>query len=340
MPGDLSRREMFKVAALPLAAAALGAWPLAARAGQPGATPPPPAPPPPAPRTRVLRFAHLTDLHIQPERGADQGVAACLRAVQALPDAPELVVTGGDLIMDSYDTPFDRSKSLWDLFTGTVRRECGLPVQHTLGNHDIFGWNKPKSKTTGSEPQWGKKWALEMLGLAKPYHRFTKAGWRFIVLDSVAPFGDTGYQARLDDEQMDWLKGELASDTSTPTVVVSHIPILTVTALSADEKARTQATRFSEVHADGLAIHEMFARAGNIRLCLSGHLHRHDRIELRASGAPWSSPPVTYLCDGAVCGAWWKGREDRCDEGFGVIDLYADGSFDHRYETYGWKARA
>jgi hypothetical protein len=47
---------------------------------------------------------------------------------------------------------------------------------------------------------------------------------------------------------------------------------------------------------------------------------------------------VTYICDGAVSGAWWKGPEDNCPEGYGVIDLHPNGTWSHEYKTYGWKA--
>ena len=48
---------------------------------------------------------------------------------------------------------------------------------------------------------------------------------------------------------------------------------------------------------------------------------------------------ITYINDGAVSGSWWKGPLEGVPEGFGVIDLRPDGTFDHRYETYGWTAQ-
>jgi 3',5'-cyclic-AMP phosphodiesterase len=45
---------------------------------------------------------------------------------------------------------------------------------------------------------------------------------------------------------------------------------------------------------------------------------------------------VTYLCNGAVCGAWWKGANQECETGYGLIDLYADGTFAHQYVTFPW----
>jgi predicted phosphodiesterase len=85
----------------------------------------------------------------------------------------------------------------------------------------------------------------------------------------------------------------------------------------------------AEMHTDATALHDRFRAAGNVRLCLSGHIHLLDRCELDG---------VTYICDGAVSGAWWKGPLDGIREGFGVIDLRPDGGFTHRYEPYGWNA--
>src|SRR5687767_1706779 len=71
-------------------------------AGVPGVRTAAAAPAAPAgQRRRALRVAHLTDVHVQPERGADKGLAACLHHVQAQPDKPDLILTGGDHIMDA-----------------------------------------------------------------------------------------------------------------------------------------------------------------------------------------------------------------------------------------------
>ena len=43
---------------------------------------------------------------------------------------------------------------------------------------------------------------------------------------------------------------------------------------------------------------------------------------------------------GAVSGAWWKGPKDRCAEGYGLFDLFDDGTFKHQYVPYGWQAQA
>lgn len=324
---DASRRTFLKMAGMGIAVAAAPGLALGRATRR-------------ADRAPVLTVAHLTDLHIQPELAAAEGLAKCLQRVQSLPVKPGLVITGGDLVMDAFDAGFDRAKTQFDLVTSVFKAECSLPVRHCLGNHDIFGWNKTKSKTTGTEKGWGKAWACEAFGLSKPWYSFEQAGWHFIILDSVAPNGE-GYIGRLLPEQMDWLKQDLASAKGKPVCVVSHIPVLSMCAVVGDGAVKQDMWRTpgASMHADGSELHRMFCEAGNVKLCLSGHIHLNDRVELGPRGGAADGPKVTYICDGAVCGAWWKGRGDRCDEGFGVVDFFADGSFSHRYETFGWKTR-
>lgn len=283
---------------------------------------------------RSIRVAHLTDIHVKPEMRAGEGLAACLRHVRGLPDRPGLVLTGGDLVFDIFEQNFDRSKALWELFTRSFKDGCDIPVRHCLGNHDIWGWNKAKSGTTGTEKGWGKAWACEALGMARPYHSFDQAGWHFVVLDSVQP-GQEGaqyaYVGGLDAEQMAWLDADLgATPKSTPVLVVSHIPILSMAALMSGKKpGENLEVRESMFMTDSVALHKLFVKHGNVKLCLSGHVHQQDRIDYDG---------VSYICDGAVCGGWWKGPNGRCVEGYGVLDLFDDGTFKHEYVTYGWEA--
>lgn len=321
-------RQLSRRGVLFTGAAAIGAAvsPPSVRACSPRAIVAPNASP-----TRALRFAHMTDSHIQPELRAEAGVAACLRHVQDRVDAPTLLITGGDLIMDAFAEDFDRTKQQWDLFTGAFKRECAIEVRHCIGNHDIWGWNKAKSKTTGDEKGWGKAWAAETLGLNRPYYSFERSGWRFVVLDSVRPF-ENRYLGGLDDGQFDWLAAELSANASKPTVIISHIPILSLVAMMADGKLEDSAFVMpaASVFSDGMRVHRLLKQHRQVKVCISGHIHMNERIELDG---------LTYICDGAVSGAWWKGREDRCGEGYGLFDLYENGTFQHEYVEYGWDAK-
>lgn len=287
-------------------------------------------------RSRVARIVHMTDLHLQPERAAAEGVAACFAHVAA--QKPDLILTGGDLIMDSFDADFERTKTQWDLFNATLKDHAPCRIEHCLGNHDIWGWNKSKSKTKGTEPGWGKKWALENLGLEREYRAFDvgtgPGSWRVFVLDSVRPDGG-GYIGHLDEAQRDWLTSELkafAAQTDRNALVVSHIPILAACVLLGkwDGKATKRTISGGLMHLDSGDLHSAFKNAKNVRVCLSGHIHQIDRIDMEG---------VTYICDGAVSGQWWKGANGNTREGYGVVDLFADGTFQHTYVPFNWVAR-
>ena len=94
----------------------------------------------------------------------------------ALPHEPELVdeylahldglmITGGDSIMESLGQDEARTKLQWDIWRRVLKGECSLPVECVIGNHDVWGWNKMSSGTTGKEPRYGKVWAQEALEL-------------------------------------------------------------------------------------------------------------------------------------------------------------------------------
>jgi 3',5'-cyclic AMP phosphodiesterase CpdA len=276
---------------------------------------------------RALRLAHLTDIHVQPERGAKEGMAACLAHVQQLDDKPDLILTGGDLIMDAMGAEKDRVKAQWDIFQRVIASHNSLPIEHTIGNHDVFGWGK--GDQYAADPGYGKAWACNVLGLEKPYRSFDRAGWKFIVLDSTFRAGD-GYTARLDDEQFDWLASTLqTAPKETPVLIVSHIPILGVGPyLDGDnEKSGDWRVPGAWMHIDARRIKDLFLKHPNVRLCLSGHVHLVDHVIYNG---------VSYCCSGAVCAGWWGGDYQECTGGYSLVDLYEDGSFEFAYVPFGW----
>jgi len=52
-------------------------------------------------RQRSICIAHLTDVHVQPEQSAPEGMAKALRHAQSSSDKPEIIFNGGDAIMDA-----------------------------------------------------------------------------------------------------------------------------------------------------------------------------------------------------------------------------------------------
>jgi 3',5'-cyclic AMP phosphodiesterase CpdA len=290
-------------------------------------------------RTRVCRVAHMTDIHVEPELRAGEGMAAAFAHVAALDDKPDIVITGGDMVMDSMDQDHERTKVQWDLWNRVMNDGCPYPRRSCIGNHDVWGWNKSKSRTTGSEAKWGKGWALDAMKMDARYSAFDLPtrqpgrSWRCIILDSIQPH-EQGYTGNLDEAQMDWLTRELRDSRKDQNIViVSHIPILSACVFF---DTKIDAPRNMDVvgglmHSDAAELKRLFGQHPNVKACLSGHIHQIDRVEFNG---------VTYLCNGAVSGAWWKGRHVDCDEGYALVDLYDDGSVERRYVTYGWEAKA
>lgn len=339
------RRDALKAGALAAGAAVLTAGALSVGAPLAAAQPARPAG---ARRARVARIGMINDLHLMPEYGAFEGVRACLAHLMAQQDKPDFLLTGGDLVDRSMSSTEQRTAALWELCTKVLRDECGLPALHCIGNHDVWGWNKARSQTTGSEARWGKNWWKQAVGVEHTYYAADRGPWRILVLDSIYaadldikpkegvrnPPKDIGrYIGKLGDEQLDWLERELgAVERGRPVMIVSHIPLLSIAAVEHD--ARTASGDWvvpaGVMHIDAQEVTAMFRNSGNVRLCLSGHIHKNDRIDYEGT---------TYINAGAVSGSWWRGREDRCDEGYSLIDLYDDGSFAYDYLTYGWQAR-
>lgn len=281
----------------------------------------------PATELRPFRFGFLTDVHIQPERGAVDGLKQCLASVQSLANRPQFAITGGDLIMDALDVGMERIQTQWRLFDECMKG-LELPVHHTIGNHDVVGWSA-KSVVKPGEQEYGKRIFAERYGEGRTYRSFDHMGWHFILLDSIGQNPATrDYKGWIDDEQLAWLQADLANlGRHTPIVIVTHIPFYSVW---------HQVLKGPQFHLDGKALvgnvfefRKVFANR-NVKLVLSGHGHIFERIELGG---------ITYIQGGAVCGMWWKGPVFGNPEGFGVIECRPDGSFDFEYESFGWKAR-
>ena len=277
----------------------------------------------------VLRIAHMTDVHIYPRGTIPQRFAEALKAIQKVNPTPDVVFNTGDSVMDSLYADEHTTRRQWDTFNLIMRRECHLPAYHCIGNHDVWGWGLNDPSMT-SNPMYGKAMAIQMLNLPGRYYSFDLAGWHFIVLDSThLPDGNllAPYIGKLDDEQFDWLTQDVSNAGNTPTCVLTHIPILSACEYfdGPNEESGNWVIPAAWVHIDARRFRNLFLEHPNLKLCLSGHAHQQEEIDhLR----------VKYLCDGAICGAWWGGAYLDCPPGFAVIDLYNDGSSTFEYRTY------
>jgi 3',5'-cyclic AMP phosphodiesterase CpdA len=273
---------------------------------------------PPATPQRVLRLAHLTDVHLQAELDAEKKFALALQHVQQLSDPPELILFGGDNLMNvDSRAGAEKADAQLEVWNRSLKNELSLPYRVCIGNHDV--WRL--------DPQDGKKWAADAFGLAQRYYAFQMAGWQFLVLDSTSPEGD-GYKGRLDPEQWQWLQTKIAeTPAEMPILVLSHIPILAACAYfdGDNEKSGNWVVPGAWMHVDGRAIKEFFRAHTNVRVALSGHIHLVDEVRYNH---------VSYYCNGAVCGGWWKGAYQEFAPGYALIDLYSDGTSQRQFINY------
>ena len=283
-------------------------------------------------RRRVLRAAHLTDIHVGPENHASEGLVTVLRHAQAQLDKPELLLFGGDCIGDALWTPKAQVMTQWEIWRKAIAEEVKTPAGYCIGNHDIFGWNQHDDPQLPHDPIFGKAYAMECLGLKERYYSFDRAGWHFVVLDSMERnrAGEQGYIARLDDEQFAWLERDLAATSvATPVCVLSHIPILGAAAFLDGDNATTGTwvVPGAWMHIDARRLKDLFHKHPNVKVCLSGHLHMEDDLTYLG---------VRYLCNGAVCGGWWKGRHQEFRPAYALLDFYDDGSVENQLVS--WQA--
>lgn len=269
-----------------------------------------------------LRIAHITDVHLKGELDAPKHFADCLHHINAQDRKVDLILNGGDIVFDMNKENLDTINAQWKLVHQLVKNENSIPIQYALGNHDIWWYENDKGQAA-----YGKQFSLDQLQLPKAYYSFTQAGWKFIILDSVhLDIDNTWYIGKLGDEQFQWLEQELkATDPNMPVLVLSHIPILTSTVLVEDNIVNRWEVLGGQMHTDTTKIVSLFYQHPNVKLCLSGHIHLREKLVY---------DNLTLLCNGAVSGAWWKGNNRETAPGYGLIDLYTDGSFDEKYVNY------
>ena len=266
-------------------------------------------------------FIFLTDTHIEPVLDAPHGTALAMQKAREI--KADFAIQGGDHVFDALGVPKEKANQLFDLYEKT-EQDLGLKVHHTLGNHDIFGIYTA-SGTEPTDPEYGKKMFAERFG--PTYYGFDHKGVHFIVLDSVGITPDGHYEARMDDDQLAWLAGELAAQAAgTPIVVMTHIPL--VTAVPSYTVPTPQAAK-GDGFVNGPAAIKLF-EGHNVLAVLQGHTHVNERVE-------WHGVP--YITSGAVCGNWWHGTRMGTPEGFTVVTI-SGGKLTTRYETTGFKTVA
>lgn len=282
-------------------------------------------------RQRVLRVAHITDVHILDQKNAMACFGRVLSEINRMEDRPDFIINTGDTVMDENKQTRETVAARWRVWNSIVSTENKLPIYSALGNHDV--WYGPDSTLDAEykkDRRYGKQWAVEELKLPSRYYSFQAKGWTFIALDSVN--GATGYQ--LDEEQFEWLAGELRKANGQPVCVFNHVPIISAGAvLYLTHRTPALETKFpvGDMHLDHQRIKNLFVQHTNVKICLSGHVHYIDEINYLG---------VKYICNGAVSGNWWRSplALDDFPPAYAIVDFYSDGSVENNVVFYNHQA--
>jgi 3',5'-cyclic-AMP phosphodiesterase len=289
------------------------------------------------PATGPLRFVFATDSHLMVNNRlrSEEGIVAALTAIESISPKPEFILFGGDLTHESPELDFPAAEQLLDRFLKIWRDQTGVQTYFTFGNHDLVGTKNPSLDRT--DPRFGKGLYKMRLSLDRDYYTFRKAGWRFIVLDDVVPNTDGSYVGEFPPDQLTFLHTELATEPGTPTILVCHIPSVSVLpnlgeAGKTIDQGNSIETPASLVAHNAAQLHGLLTETkANVRAVFAGHLHHLEQIQIDG---------ISYINGGAVCGNWWKGAQNGCPEGFLLVDLTSDGNIATTYQSYGWKAAA
>jgi Icc protein len=211
-----------------------------------------------APGTNALNFVQISDTHIGFHKAANPDVVGSLRRaiadINMLPQAPAFVVHTGDVSHLSKPEEFGQAREI--LQELHVDRVHTIPGEHDAIDEGVTGYLK----------------YFDHDGTGKAWYSFDQGGVHFVGLNNVLNF-KVGTMASLGEEQIAWMKSDLARvSDSTPIVVLGHIPLWTIwepwgwgTADSAQAMAVLR--RFGSVTVLNGHIHQVLQKVeGNIAL--------------------------------------------------------------------------
>jgi Icc protein len=163
---------------------------------------------------KTFTFVQISDTHFGFHKDANPDIVGSFRRaaaqINALQNAPALVVHTGDISHLSKAEEFGQAREL--LTEIRIDRVHTVPGEHDALDEGLAGYLKQ----------------FDHDGKQRAWYSFDQGGVHFIGLSNVLNF-KLGTMTSLGDEQLAWLKQDLAGVShSTPVVVLAHIPMWTV----------------------------------------------------------------------------------------------------------------
>ncbi len=212
-------------------------------------------------------IVQISDPHVSPLRPFfNDNLSAALAAAEAM--RPDAIIVTGDLTINGADEAADLA------LARDMAQARGVPVYAIPGNHDIG--EEPGAIELGQPvtPERRARWTAI---IGSDSHAFSAGGWRIIAINSQL-FG-TGLEA--EGLQWEWLLGEVSRAAGQPVAVFLHKPLF-ITDPAERTDGLLSVPSASRNRLLGLA------RAHNIRLFASGHLHQSLVRTLDGIGHVWA----------------------------------------------------
>ncbi|WP_309104736.1 metallophosphoesterase [Microbacterium sp.] len=252
-------------------------------------------------------FVHISDTHLPGERSplygsgadADHNLSLMLDRLVASGLKPDALLLTGDLTDRGDASAYQRLRELVE----PAAEALGCEVVWAAGNHDDRGAMRAELGLSGAPagvPRAG--------GSQAP---ITEVRWfgdlRVIVVDSTVPGEHWG---ALDEDQLAWLRRELATPAPAGTLLlIHHPPLPTVLDLAVTVELRDQ-PRLASV-----------LRGSDVRAILSGHVH-HPSFGTFAGIPVAVASSSAYGQDLAQPPGATRGQD--AAQGYNLVHVYAD----------------
>jgi hypothetical protein len=226
--------------------------------------------------------AYLTDIHLGAGDGdiAYQRMGATVDELNAMPDRPAFVLTGGDICLQNA-----QGQRYVELMS-----RLKMPLRTGLGNHELL--------VAEPDPR-GRFGTL----FGPSYHSFDCGHVHYVLLDGcrVHPERETykNVWGEVRPRELAWLENDLkAVPDGRPTVVAVHIPLVSTYCERRSTKP-SDAPWWIIQNADKVIdVLKQF----NVPLVLQGHVHENERIR---------RGPIEFAATVAVSGSWWRATTGR-----------------------------
>jgi len=276
----------------------------------------------------------LGDIHLARRTNDQEQFKSFVKDMNAFVSSvagPVYALTLGDMTWDKYWKA--NSYGYKEYLNEDAKGLKNITVYHTIGNHDHSMFAIGDYNTVAEYKKV----------MAPTYYSFNIGNVHYVVLDDVlctngGPDGthtekdDKGnvgyarkYDAKIDDQQLEWLKKDLSYvSTATPLVVTMHIPLYNASGSNKMENASDFAkilSPYSQVQLFTAHTHVIY----NVDKSSSNHIFEHNA--------------------GSVCGTWWwTGKEtpgihigqDGSPGGYSVVKVNGT-SFSWQYKGTGYE---